>query len=266
MAENFRELVENKFFLKKTSVDYLLVPPKCYAPKFCRKKHHSHKTSKFVKVSPWKFSPSKVSHYTVRSYTVVTHVSNLIFLRATVLPDSFTLALYTTPYVPSPIFSRRSNPSIRSSSIAMATQICTTVRNGYNVTYSVQNTADKWTMYYKLALSPGHSQILSRSPDFSPRLREKIWEWPGDEATPVYKCLACLYSELCQYDTHVSSVVADSEGRSIATVRLVTGMLAKALPASLYKGFLSSLWSAQVTWNSNGTNGLRIKSKYFLIL
>lgn len=50
-----------------------------------------------------------------------THVSSLIFLRATVLPDSFTLALYTTPYVPSPIFSRRSNPSIRSSSIAMAT-------------------------------------------------------------------------------------------------------------------------------------------------
>ena len=28
-------------------------------------------------------------------------------------------------------------------------------------------------------LSPGHSQIF----DFSPRLRDKIWEWPGDEAT-----------------------------------------------------------------------------------
>ena len=27
-----------------------------------------------------------------------------------------------------------------------------------------------------LASSPGHPQILS------PRLRDKIWEWPGDEA------------------------------------------------------------------------------------
>ena len=32
-----------------------------------------------------------------------------------------------------------------------------------------------------LASSPGHSQILSRS-RFSPQLRDKIWEWPGDEA------------------------------------------------------------------------------------
>ena len=32
-----------------------------------------------------------------------------------------------------------------------------------------------------LASSPGHSQILSSS-QFSPRLRDKIWEWPGDEA------------------------------------------------------------------------------------
>ena len=28
-----------------------------------------------------------------------------------------------------------------------------------------------------VASSPGHSQILSR------RLRDKIWEWPGDEAS-----------------------------------------------------------------------------------
>ena len=34
----------------------------------------------------------------------------------------------------------------------------------------------------KLASSPGHSQILSRS-RFSPRLRDKIWEWPGDESS-----------------------------------------------------------------------------------
>ena len=60
-----------------------------------------------------------------------------------------------------------------------------------------------------LASSPGYSQILSRkwwtrlvqtkstisspwhsfdpspSPDFSSQLRDKIWEWPGDEATIV---------------------------------------------------------------------------------
>jgi len=36
-----------------------------------------------------------------------------------------------------------------------------------------------------VASSPGPSQILSRSRgerDFSPRLRDKIWEGPGDEA------------------------------------------------------------------------------------
>ena len=33
----------------------------------------------------------------------------------------------------------------------------------------------------KLASSPGHSQILSRSR--GEKLRDKIWEWPGDEAT-----------------------------------------------------------------------------------
>ena len=45
-----------------------------------------------------------------------------------------------------------------------------------------------------LASFPGHSQILSRSrgerrccvyvsSEFSPQLRDKIWEWPGNEAT-----------------------------------------------------------------------------------
>ena len=34
-----------------------------------------------------------------------------------------------------------------------------------------------------LASSPGHSQILSRSRGEKPRLRDKIWEWPGDEAS-----------------------------------------------------------------------------------
>ena len=47
-----------------------------------------------------------------------TYVSSLIFLRATVRPEPFTFALYTTPYVPSPIFSSRSNESILSSSPA----------------------------------------------------------------------------------------------------------------------------------------------------
>ena len=40
----------------------------------------------------------------------------------------------------------------------------------------------------RVALSPGHSQILSRSRgeksgEFSPWLRYKICEWPGDKAT-----------------------------------------------------------------------------------
>ena len=36
----------------------------------------------------------------------------------------------------------------------------------------------------RVASSPGPSQIFDPrpSPDFSPRLRDKIWEWPGDEA------------------------------------------------------------------------------------
>ena len=33
-----------------------------------------------------------------------------------------------------------------------------------------------------VASSPGHSQILSRSHGEKPRLRDKIWEWPGNEA------------------------------------------------------------------------------------
>ena len=47
-------------------------------------------------------------------------------------------------------------------------------------------------------LSPGHSQILSA--DFSPRLQDKILEWPGDEARQyvllVGKLLAS-YPGLC---------------------------------------------------------------------
>lgn len=34
-----------------------------------------------------------------------THVSNLIFFSATSFPEFLSRALYTTPYVPSPIFS-----------------------------------------------------------------------------------------------------------------------------------------------------------------
>ena len=50
-----------------------------------------------------------------------TYVSSLIFFSATVRPDDFTLALYTTPYVPSPIFSNLSKESILSSSPAAIT-------------------------------------------------------------------------------------------------------------------------------------------------
>lgn len=57
-----------------------------------------------------------------------THVSSLIFFSATLLPESFTFALYTTPYVPSPIFSSRSNLSIRSSSTAMVLQLVRGIR------------------------------------------------------------------------------------------------------------------------------------------
>ena len=33
----------------------------------------------------------------------------------------------------------------------------------------------------KVASFPGHSQILSRNSEFSTQLRDKIWEWPGNE-------------------------------------------------------------------------------------
>lgn len=46
-------------------------------------------------------------------------MSSLIFLRATIRPESFILALYTTPYVPSPIFSSFSKLSILSSRVAI---------------------------------------------------------------------------------------------------------------------------------------------------
>ena len=45
---------------------------------------------------------------------------------------------------------------------------------------------------YSLASSPGLSQSLSRGcgvPDFSPRLRDNIWEWPGNE--PAMYSLFC---------------------------------------------------------------------------
>ena len=54
---------------------------------------------------------------------VTTYVSSLIFLSATVLPVSLTRPLYTTPYVPSPIFSSFSKQSIRSSNTAMVVRL-----------------------------------------------------------------------------------------------------------------------------------------------
>ena len=55
-----------------------------------------------------------------------------------------------------------------------------------------------------LASSPGHSQILSRSCEKTPELRDKIWEWPGDEATllprarisalKIFRCPSALVS------------------------------------------------------------------------
>lgn len=59
-------------------------------------------------------------------------MSSLIFLRATVRPEDFTLALYTTPYVPSPIFSNLSKESILSSSPAAMT-VCVCVEEWLSV-------------------------------------------------------------------------------------------------------------------------------------
>ena len=46
------------------------------------------------------------------------------------------------------------------------------------------------------ALPPGHSQILSHSCgeiDLSPRLRDKIWEWPGNKATVQHVLIEVAY-------------------------------------------------------------------------
>jgi len=37
------------------------------------------------------------------------------------------------------------------------------------------------------------------SPDFSPRLRDKIWEWPGDEATKLQLKLQCTNFQRYKY-------------------------------------------------------------------
>ena len=43
----------------------------------------------------------------------------------------------------------------------------------------------------ELASSPGPTQILSRSRGVSPRLRDKIWVGPGDEATLSSFSMSC---------------------------------------------------------------------------
>ena len=43
---------------------------------------------------------------------------------------------------------------------------------------------------------PGRSNGTRPSPDFSPRLRDKIWEWPGDEATFLYHTHICTIQEI----------------------------------------------------------------------
>ena len=51
------------------------------------------------------------------------------------------------------------------------------------ITFTFRPVTANYAQWLRVASSPGHSQILSRSfPNFSPRLRDKIWEWPGNEA------------------------------------------------------------------------------------
>ena len=52
---------------------------------------------------------------------------------------------------------------------------------------------DTWAGRTKLASLPGHSQILSRSPEYSSRLQDKIWEWPGDEASTKHFILRSVF-------------------------------------------------------------------------
>ena len=50
-----------------------------------------------------------------------------------------------------------------------------------------------------VALSPGHSQILSRSygeKSVSPQLQDKIWEWPGEEAMALGHLINSNYGKL----------------------------------------------------------------------
>ena len=42
--------------------------------------------------------------------------------------------------------------------------------------------------------SPRRSIAPRPSPDFSPRLRDKIWEWPGNEAMAVVHFVGLLLS------------------------------------------------------------------------
>ena len=48
---------------------------------------------------------------------------------------------------------------------------------------------------------PWRSSDLRPSPNFSPRLRDKIWKWPGDEATV---CQAGIFNPMLGYCTILS--------------------------------------------------------------
>ena len=56
-----------------------------------------------------------------------------------------------------------------------------------------------------VVLLPGLLPILSRSPDFSSRLRDKIWEWPGNEANSCAQqtkvACTCTCSVTIDHDT-----------------------------------------------------------------
>ena len=53
--------------------------------------------------------------------------------------------------------------------------------------------------------SPWRSFDPRPSPDFSPRLQDKIWEWPGDEASHFDACVTDAFIGMWKTNVQISN-------------------------------------------------------------
>ena len=87
--------------------------------------------------------------------------------------------------------------------------------------------------------------------DFSPQRRDKIWEWPGDEATRLPTCILYLYIlvVVCTFPARTRRTRTLSQNSSKPSCTVITSLIPRTHPLMRRNGVVKTKSNSRKIWD-----------------